>query len=974
MSFFNKVKKVFHTEDENDEYNEQEREQPIVRETVRPEVHETPVKKGGRTKPFTFPLVERETETSKERVKWEERILCTDDMEGFVPRPLYENERWPGKRQRTQQQASFDRQLLRRKKETKSERKHQVNPTSTVKQEERPTVKPSVKEERKPFKLSDVPSPIYGYQQPILTLQELENEPLPLKEEWQQKEDVERRAKEPTLEDDRPYDSYKEQTVPYVKKLQARRVARSMNDELQDELQEDASHIQPALETGQEESLEQPLRDDRNSCLAAQETDAVVEEQRAATVHAPPVRESAAESPLTITEMETLEGQTSSDSLNEESISFIQDEVNNLKSEHQEEALPTTILEDIDTQNTEQEKTSEEEALTSSLEEREKPYNSVIECETTIEKEAAAEAHNEKVEGESMDWSSETQVELCEEISKDDSDESAQLVETEEQVMSTESSERIKEDESDQPSTIPFNVVMLKSDKEKLNKREMLQHQATQLEKLVERAQEDDQEEMEEMATEIVISEEPLTDYQFPSLDYLTEPSEKKRDDVWLDEQAEILEETLAHFNIQAKVEQAVQGPSVTRFELTMERGTKVSKIRNLTDDLKLALAARDIRIEAPIPGTSFIGIEIPNRESHAVELREILESEPFQNSESPLEAALGLDITGEPITIDLSEMPHGLIAGATGSGKSVCINCILTSLLYKASPDELKLLLIDPKMVELAPYNGIAHLLSPVITDVKAATLALKWAVNEMEERYQLFAQVGARNIERYNEMAKEDGQAPYMPYLLIVIDELADLMMMAPQDVELSISRIAQKARAAGIHLLIATQRPSVDVITGTIKANVPTRIAFSVSSQIDSRTILDQAGAERLLGRGDMLYAEGSAPVRLQGAFVSDAEIERIIDHVKRERDPQYAFGVDDLMKIEIADERDPLFEEVCAYLIDQETASTSALQRQFNIGYNRAARIMEQLEELQFISEQNGTKPRAVFLTEEQLSRL
>lgn len=970
MSFFNKVKKVFHTEDENDEYNEQEREQPIVRETVRPEVHKTPVKKGGRTKPFTFPLVERETETSKERVKWEERILCTDDMEGFVPRPLYENERWPGKRQRTQQQASFDRQLLRRKKETKSERKHQVDPTSTVKQEERPTVKPSVKEERKPFKLSDVPSPIYGYQQPILTLQELENEPLPLKEEWQQKEDVERRAKEPTLEDDRPYDSYKEQTVPYVKKLQARRVARSMNDELQ----EDASHIQPALETGQEESLEQPLRDDRNSCLAAQETDAVVEEQRAATVHAPPVRESAAESPLTITEMETLEDQNSSDSLNEESISFIQDEVNNLKSEHQEEALPTTILEDIDTQNTEQEKTSEAETLTSSLEEREKPHNSVIECETTIEKEAAAEAHNEKVEGESMDRSSETQVELCEEISKDDSDESSQLVETEEQVMSTESSERIKEDESDQPSTIPFNVVMLKSDKEKLNKREMLQHQATQLEKLVERAQEDDQEEMEEMATEIVISEEPLTDYQFPSLDYLTEPSEKKRDDVWLDEQAEILEETLAHFNIQAKVEQAVQGPSVTRFELTMERGTKVSKIRNLTDDLKLALAARDIRIEAPIPGTSFIGIEIPNRESHAVELREILESEPFQNSESPLEAALGLDITGEPITIDLSEMPHGLIAGATGSGKSVCINCILTSLLYKASPDELKLLLIDPKMVELAPYNGIAHLLSPVITDVKAATLALKWAVNEMEERYQLFAQVGARNIERYNEMAKEDGQAPYMPYLLIVIDELADLMMMAPQDVELSISRIAQKARAAGIHLLIATQRPSVDVITGTIKANVPTRIAFSVSSQIDSRTILDQAGAERLLGRGDMLYAEGSDPVRLQGAFVSDAEIERIIDHVKRERDPQYAFGVDDLMKIEIADERDPLFEEVCEYLIDQETASTSALQRQFNIGYNRAARIMEQLEELQFISEQNGTKPRTVFLTEEQLSRL
>ncbi|MFD0943191.1 DNA translocase FtsK [Savagea faecisuis] len=960
MSFFNKIKKVFHTEDERDEYIEQEEERAVVQEAPQPEVKQVPAKKGGRTKPFTFPLVERQQDVSRERMKWEERILCTDELEDFVPRPLYENERWPGRNHRSRQQAHVDRQILRRKKEVRQVPRHVERPSKPATVEvERPKVFESSQEERKPFKLSDVPSPIYGFQQPIRTLQELKDEPLPLKDEWRQQEEVEKHPNRPIDEDQRSYNTYKEQTVPYVKKLQAHRIANSMNEEKLPSSKRDEKLSEapsPQRTSAYAPSDEQVGGNDDN-----QRTDDVIVQEEKKVVAAPkkpqdvPVSEEQQERALQNEMSERLR-----------KVEKIEDDFSDERT-----VSTSTIEEQEEVVANDEENTNVVINETEDIEEPSTPEVEQVEVAST--ENLPNSALEEEICPEKLGHALEERFDHLKQL-----DEKIEHVSNEISTMTQLEEEKEKEEK---PSTIPFNVVMLKSDKEKLQKRETLQHQATQLEKLVERAQEDEEEknvnkveEVAEVKKASVITEELLKDYQFPSLDYLTEPSEKKRDDVWLDEQAEILEETLAHFNIEAKVEQAVQGPSVTRFEMTMERGTKVSKIRNLTDDLKLALAARDIRIEAPIPGTSFIGIEIPNRESHAVELREILESEPFQNSESPLEAALGLDITGEPITIDLSEMPHGLIAGATGSGKSVCINCILTSLLYKASPDELKLLLIDPKMVELAPYNGIAHLLSPVITDVKAATLALKWAVNEMEERYQLFAEVGARNIERYNEMAKEDGQAPHMPYLLIVIDELADLMMMAPQDVELSISRIAQKARAAGIHLLIATQRPSVDVITGTIKANVPTRIAFSVSSQIDSRTILDQAGAERLLGRGDMLYAEGSDPVRLQGAFVSDNEIERIIDHVKRERDPQYAFGVDDLMKIEIADERDPLFEEVCEYLIGQETASTSALQRQFNIGYNRAARIMEQLEELQFISEQNGTKPRTVFLTEEQLSRL
>ena len=483
---------------------------------------------------------------------------------------------------------------------------------------------------------------------------------------------------------------------------------------------------------------------------------------------------------------------------------------------------------------------------------------------------------------------------------------------------------------------------------------------------LVEGKQDDEPEELEN---------EPY--YAFPSKGYLIQPEEHIEDTEWLQSQSEKLEEALSYFAVQANVIEAVQGPTVTRFELTVGHGTKVSKVRNLTDDLKLALAAEDIRIQAPIPGTSSIGIEIPNRKPRAVRISEVIETKSFQESESPLEAVLGLSLTGEPVTLDLRKMPHGMIAGATGSGKSVCINSILISLLYKASPTDLKMLLIDPKMVELAPFNGIPHLLSPVITDVKAATAALKWAVAEMERRYELFAHVGARNIERYNEMAEKDRKFSLkMPYLLIVIDELADLMMMAPADVEVSIGRITQKARACGIHLIIATQRPSVDVITGTIKANVPTRIAFSVSSQIDSRTIIDTPGAERLLGKGDMLYLGNgqSSAMRLQGTFVTDAEIERIIEHVQNEAEPDYLFGQEDLLaNIMEEEESDPLFSDACQFIITQGSASTSLLQRNFSIGYNRAAKLMDRMEKLGFISEQRGSKAREVYVTESELDQ-
>ncbi|KAB7705872.1 DNA translocase FtsK [Bacillus aerolatus] len=469
-----------------------------------------------------------------------------------------------------------------------------------------------------------------------------------------------------------------------------------------------------------------------------------------------------------------------------------------------------------------------------------------------------------------------------------------------------------------------------------------------------------------------------LEHYVFPRESYLSPPVFKETSREWVDAQSEVLNETFKNFNVKATVVNVTVGPSVTRFEVEPERGVKVSKITNLTDDIKRSLAARNIRIEAPIPGTQVIGIEVPNKESRPVQISEIISSPAFKENSSPLTSALGLDISGEPAVLDLKKMPHGLIAGATGSGKSVCINSILVSLLYKAAPHELKLLLIDPKMVELAPYNGIPHLVSPVITDVKAATAALKWAVEEMERRYELFVHSGVRDITKYNEKAETHGRkSEHLPYIVIIIDELADLMMMSPADVEEAICRIAQKARACGIHLIVATQRPSVDVITGLIKANIPTRIAFSVSSQVDSRTIIDTGGAEKLLGRGDMLLLNNGASetVRLQGTFVSDDEIDTVVEHARKEQEPNYLFQQEELLqKAQLLETEDELFPEACEFVVRQGGASTSLLQRHFKIGYNRAARLIEMMETQGLVSGQRAGKPREVLMTEEDLHAL
>ncbi|EAE5708562.1 TPA: DNA translocase FtsK [Listeria monocytogenes] len=541
------------------------------------------------------------------------------------------------------------------------------------------------------------------------------------------------------------------------------------------------------------------------------------------------------------------------------------------------------------------------------------------------------------------------------------------------QTKTTTRSKQVESNRQEQllKSRIPFNVMMVKKDKQALQKEEAQEIN-------VQQPVEAEAEQMNTVREAQVTTASYPTNYEFPSFSLLHPPVSKREDDSWLQMQQEMLDETLENFNVQASVVNRTQGPAVTRFEVQPEKGVKVSKITNLTDDIKLNLAAKDIRIEAPIPGKSTVGIEIPNQTSRPVMLSELMNTEAFQSSTSPLTAALGLDISGTPIITDLQKMPHGLIAGATGSGKSVCINSLLVSLLYKATPDQLKLLLIDPKMVELAPYNRIPHLVSPVITDAKAATVALKWAVEEMERRYQLFSHTGVRNMEKYNEYASHpDHTGEKLPYILIVIDELADLMMVAPNDVEESISRIAQKARACGIHMIVATQRPSVDVITGLIKANIPTRVSFSVSSQIDSRTILDASGAEKLLGKGDMLFLPSGAskPVRLQGTFVSDEEIDAVVAHVRSQGEADYIFEEQELLVKETAKENtDELFEEACDFVLSQNAASTSLLQRHFRIGYNRAARLMESLENHQIVSGINGSKPRDVIITKDQLAKL
>ena len=502
------------------------------------------------------------------------------------------------------------------------------------------------------------------------------------------------------------------------------------------------------------------------------------------------------------------------------------------------------------------------------------------------------------------------------------------------------------------------------------------------------------EEQKEEKTKEVLQLEHTLTveddNYEFPPLNLLSEGDSKgvKGGKKALADTASKLQKTLYSFGVSAKVENVSVGPAITRYELKPAEGVRVSKIANLADDIALNLAAKTIRIEAPIPGKQAVGIEVPNEKSEVVHIRDILESDEFIDNKSKLAFALGKDVSGATIVTDIAKMPHVMIAGATGSGKSVCINTLITSIIYKAKPSEVKLVMVDPKIVELSVYNGIPHLLIPVVTDPKKAAGALAWAVQEMENRYAMFASKGVRDLKGYNDAIANDDTIGKLPHIVIIIDELADLMMVAKGDVEDAICRLAQKARAAGMHLVIATQRPSVDVITGLIKANIPSRIAFAVSSQVDSRTILDQVGAEKLLGKGDMLFYPTGAPkpVRIQGAFISDKEVEKVVNFVKANGKSEYR---DDITEyIEKAnttdkeqaegagndDEADELLNEAIETVIETGQASTSFIQRRFKVGYARAGRIIDQMEERGIISGYQGSKPREVLMTKERWQEL
>ncbi len=504
---------------------------------------------------------------------------------------------------------------------------------------------------------------------------------------------------------------------------------------------------------------------------------------------------------------------------------------------------------------------------------------------------------------------------------------------------------------------------------------------------------------VDDVAAQIAVKEEkPPREYVFPRLSLLKKETRKAAGNTrqQLRETAQKLQTTLETFGVKVTVTDISCGPSVTRYEIQPELGVKVSKIVNLADDIKLNLAASDIRIEAPIPGKAAVGIEVPNKENVTVSFRELIESEEFAGASSKISFAVGRDISGKIVVTDIAKMPHLLIAGATGSGKSVCINTIIMSILYKAKPEEVKLIMIDPKVVELSVYNGIPHLMIPVVTDPKKAAAALNWAVEEMTDRYQRFAEAGVRKIDEYNAkldkiQVPEGQEAPKrMSQILIIVDELADLMMVASRDVEDAICRLAQLARAAGIHLVIATQRPSVNVITGLIKANMPSRIAFAVTSGIDSRTILDMNGAEKLLGKGDMLFHPQGAPkpIRVQGALVSDEEVSRVVEYIKEKNGPvSYSNDVQEKMEsmdtgtgqavpiadMEPDDGRDAYFTEAAQVIVDKEKASIGMLQRYLKVGFNRAARIMDQLEEAGVVGPEEGTKPRKVLMSSEELQQ-
>ena len=503
-----------------------------------------------------------------------------------------------------------------------------------------------------------------------------------------------------------------------------------------------------------------------------------------------------------------------------------------------------------------------------------------------------------------------------------------------------------------------------------------------------------EEEQKEDKTKEVLQLQHTITvedeNYEYPPVSLLSLSNNKgpKGGAKALADTATKLQKTLYSFGVSAKVDNVSVGPAITRYELKPAEGVRVSKIANLADDIALNLAAETIRIEAPIPGKQAVGIEVPNKEKQAVHLRDVLETDEFEDSKSKLTVALGKDVAGNIQLADIAKMPHVLIAGSTGSGKSVCINTIITSIIYKAKPSEVKLVMVDPKVVELSVYNGIPHLLIPVVTDPKKAAGALAWAVQEMDNRYNLFASQGVRDLAGYNKVVEHNDELGKLPQIVIIVDELADLMMVAAKEVEESICRLAQKARAAGMHLVIATQRPSVDVITGLIKANVPSRIAFAVSSQVDSRTILDSVGAEKLLGKGDMLFfpAGASKPSRVQGAFVSDDEVEKIVDFVKQNGTAKYSEDIlesiensqktdkEVAMEKEDDDETDPFLMDAIETVVETGQASTSFIQRRFKVGYARAGRIIDQMEERGVISGYQGSKPREVLMTPEKLQEL
>lgn len=518
----------------------------------------------------------------------------------------------------------------------------------------------------------------------------------------------------------------------------------------------------------------------------------------------------------------------------------------------------------------------------------------------------------------------------------------------------------------------------------------------SQIEETEEEKTEDDQL-IKQLSEAFIEEEEPKREYVFPPIDLLAEDLETKEEDIKdeMHNNAVKLVETLRSFNVKTKIDNVSRGPTITRYELLPEAGTRVRSIVNLYDDISLNLATAGLRIEAPIPGKAAVGIEVPNRNRAIVYLRTLLENDEFRNAKSKLTCALGENVGGEPVYLDIAKMPHLLIAGATGMGKSVCINSLIVSLLYNAKPEEVKLILIDPKKVELTIYNGIPHLLVPVVSDPKKAAGSLSWAVAEMERRFSLIEEVGARDIRMYNKFTENDPSYEFMPYIVIIIDELADLMMTAPADVESSVCRLMQKARAAGMHVIIGTQRPSVDVITGLIKANIPSRIAFTVASQVDSRTIIDRAGAENLIGKGDMLYypVSDTKPSRVQGSFVSEEDVIKIVEFIKEANDESNVESAERVMK-EIEkeaakcgtgkkgeagdfgddEEEDPKLREALELAVNSGKISTSLIQRRLSLGYGRAAKLIDRMEQLGYVGAPEGQKPREVLISKEQFMEM